>query len=91
MMLLHLCVRISLHRKGFKHAASCGDELVAVLKEKALGAAPVDINHACLCETMDMIGLFGFGHEFHAVRYLLPSHYAHKERLVSLTQKRTVR
>ena len=45
----------------------CGDRLVEVLK--TLGPdRTVDIDHACLCETMDMIGLFGFGHEFNALR-----------------------
>ena len=57
----------ALSRKGFKHAATCGDRLVEVLKRMGAGTA-VDVDHACLCETMDMIGLFGFHHEFNALR-----------------------
>ena len=54
-------------RKGFHHAAACGDQLIAVLKAKGATRA-VDVGHAALSETMDMIGLFGFGQSLNAVR-----------------------
>lgn len=34
--------------------------------------AVVDIDQACLAETMDMIGLFGFHYDFNAIRRALP-------------------
>ncbi len=52
---------------GFKDAAVCGDTLVAALRRKGPTAA-VAIDHACLCESMDLVGRFGFGFDCRAVR-----------------------
>jgi len=57
-------------RDGFKHTAACGDKLVHVLLAKGPDAV-VDIDQACLAETMDMIGLFGFHYDFNAIRLAL--------------------
>jgi len=43
----------------------CGDQLVQVLLAK--GGEAVNIGQACLSETIDMIGLFGFAHNFNAL------------------------
>ena len=56
------CVR----RRGYKHVAACGDKLTEVLRAKGPDAA-VDVDHACLCETIDTIGLYGFNHSFNAL------------------------
>ena len=53
-------------RRGYKHVAACGDKLVEVLHAKGPHAA-VDVDHACLCETIDTIGLYGFRHSFNAL------------------------
>ena len=37
-----------------------------VLRSKGAGTT-VDVDHACLCETIDTIGLYGFRHNFDAL------------------------
>lgn len=57
------------HRDGFKHAAECGDKLVDILRAKGPDAT-VDINQACLSETVDTIGLFSFRYRFNGLRHV---------------------
>jgi NADPH:quinone reductase-like Zn-dependent oxidoreductase len=57
-----------LHRRGYKHVGACGDKLVEVLRSKGADDA-VDVDHACLSETIDTIGLYGFRHDFNALGY----------------------
>ena len=54
-------------RNGFRHITATCAELVGILHAAGPGAA-VDMDQACLCETMDVIGLFGFGQGFQAVK-----------------------
>ena len=60
-------VSLCVVRLGFKDAAICGDSLVAALRGKGPTAA-VAVDHACLCESMDVVGRFGFGFDCGAVR-----------------------
>ena len=53
-------------RRGYKHVAACGNKLTEVLRVKGADVA-VDVDHACLCETIDTIGLYGFNHNFNAL------------------------
>ena len=62
---------VCLLRDGFKHAVTCGEQLVEVLRVKGPDAS-VDIDQACISETTDMIGLFGFRCSFNAIRYADP-------------------
>ncbi len=55
------------HRNGFRHITATCAELVDILHAVPPGRA-VDVDQACLCETMDVIGLFGFGQSFEAVK-----------------------
>ena len=55
-------------RRGYKYVAACGDKLVEVLRAKGPDVV-VDVDHACLCETIDTIGLYGFRHNFDALGY----------------------
>lgn len=55
------------YRAGFKHTAAACAELLQVLRAAGSDTA-VDMDEALLCETMDMLGRFGFGHDFEAVR-----------------------
>ena len=56
----------SLPRNGFRHITATCAELVGILHAAGSGVA-LDMDRACLCETMDVIGLFGFGQSFEAV------------------------
>lgn len=64
-LFLHLSMACVL-RRGYKYVAACGDKLVEALRVKGPDIA-VDVDHACLCETIDTIGLYGFRHNFNAL------------------------
>lgn len=57
-------------RNGFRHITATCAELVSMLHAAGPGTA-LDMDQACLCETMDVIGLFGFGQGFEAVKCAL--------------------
>eukprot|EP00208_Stichococcus_sp_RCC1054_P002339 CAMPEP_0206139828 /NCGR_PEP_ID=MMETSP1473-20131121/7467_1 /ASSEMBLY_ACC=CAM_ASM_001109 /TAXON_ID=1461547 /ORGANISM="Stichococcus sp, Strain RCC1054" /LENGTH=576 /DNA_ID=CAMNT_0053533745 /DNA_START=97 /DNA_END=1827 /DNA_ORIENTATION=+ len=54
-------------RNGFRHITATCAELVEILHATGPDES-IDIDQACLCETMDVIGLFGFGQGFEAVK-----------------------
>ena len=81
-------VCLHLRRLGFKDAAACGDNLVAALRRKGPTAA-VAIDHACLCESMDVVGRFGFGFDCRAVRCNLSQPLHHAARLTPNTTMRS--
>ncbi len=65
---LDLAVACGRHRRnGYRHITATCAELVSVLHAAGPEAA-LDMDQACMCETMDVIGLFGFGQGFEAVK-----------------------